>query len=158
MSHLVHSADIHQEYYCYIIEVSYILVAVTVAKMRYLRVSGFGKWKLMAVLLLSFVSLFFYSAWLWSPFINQGWQVSFYLLKVHFLLGLTVISIYKSGKHFTTLWEESVDGKNFCGFGSFWKIGKSLLHQKLRSILVLVLVLLNRKSFFQQNVLVLLNH
>ena len=112
----------------------------------------------MAILLLSFVSLFFYSAWLWSPFINQGWQVCFCLLKVHFLLGLTVISIYKSGKHFTTFREESVDGKNFCGFGSFWKIGKSLLHQKLRSILVLVLVLLNRKSFFQQNVLVLLNH
>ena len=43
MSHLGHSADIHQEYYCHILEVSHILVAVTVAKMRYLRVSGFRK-------------------------------------------------------------------------------------------------------------------
>ena len=112
----------------------------------------------MAVLLLSFVSLLFYSAWLWFPFINQGWQVCFCLLKVHFLLGLTVISIYKSGKHFTTLPEESVGGRNFCGFGSFWKIGKSLLPQKVRSILNCKIFLLNRKRFFQQNVLVSLNH
>ena len=69
--------------------------------------------------------------------INANTRMQFFLIE-HLVPELLGIS---------TLREESVCGKNFCGFCGFWKICKSLFPQKVRSIV-------NRKSFFPQSVLV----